>query len=50
MRKEIKKIGRATGIVLTKEELKVYDLEIGDFIDLGDICKIKKRKTKNGKI
>lgn len=46
MRKEIKQWGDSAVIVLTKEDLKAYDLEVGDFIDLGDMCKVKKEVKK----
>lgn len=41
MRKEIKKWGDSVVIVLTKEDLKVYDLKAGDFVDISDLIKVK---------
>jgi len=41
MRKQIKKIGRAVGIILSKEELEVYKLAIGKIVDL-EITEVKK--------
>jgi hypothetical protein len=41
MRKQIKKIGRAVGIVFTKEELIVYKLAIGKIVDL-EVTEVKK--------
>ena len=46
MRKEIKQWGNSAGITLTKEDLKVYDAEIGDVIDISDIVIIKKKEGK----
>jgi hypothetical protein len=34
MRKEIKTYGNTNVIVLTKTDLKVYGLEVGDIVDL----------------
>ena len=34
MRKEIKKIGSSIGIIFNKEQQKVYDLKLGDVIEL----------------
>lgn len=52
MWKEIKKWGNSAVIILTKEELKVRKLEIGDVVNIGDLVKIKKMKrgNKNGRI
>lgn len=41
MRKQIKKWGDSAIIVLSPEDLKTYDLKIGDIIDISDIVKIK---------
>lgn len=46
MRKEIKKYGDSAVIVLTRADLKVYDLKIGDIVDIEDMVKIKKRGKK----
>ena len=46
MKKTIKKVGDSIGIIFNKEEAQIYNISVGDVIDLGDIV-IKKRK--NGK-
>ena len=33
MRKKIKPIGTSQGIIITKEECKLYNLKIGDLIE-----------------
>ncbi len=48
MKKTIKKIGNSIGFTFNKEEQKIYDMEVNDIIDLGDIIIIKKRSKKNG--
>lgn len=44
MWKEIKKWGNSAVIILTKEELKVRKLKIGDVVNIGDLVKIKKNE------
>lgn len=46
MRKEIKRIGNSAGIILSQEEMKVYDLKIGDFVEVDEIIKVGKSKKK----
>jgi len=46
MWKEIKKWGNSAVIILTKEELKIRKLKIGDAVDIGDLVKMKKQKDK----
>ena len=46
IRKQIKKIGNSAGIILTKEELRLRRLKIGDVIDISDIVKIKSGSNK----
>lgn len=41
MRKEIKQWGNSAVIILTTEDLKVYDLKAGDFVDISDLIKVK---------
>lgn len=43
MRKEIKQYGNSAVIVLDSEDMKVYQLKIGDILDI-EICKINKDK------
>jgi len=45
MRKELKKWGDSVVIVISPEDLKVYGLEIGDFIDIPNIIKIKEKES-----
>jgi len=45
MLKEIKKYGNTSVIVLTKEELKLRNLKIGDLINI-DIKRVKAGKKK----
>lgn len=40
MRKELKKWGDSVVIVLSPEDLKVYNLDVGDFIEIGKIEKV----------
>lgn len=42
MKKIIKKIGNSVGIILDREDCKIYNLKLGDFIDV-EVCKIKKK-------
>jgi len=46
MRKEIKKWGDSNVIVLTKDDLKVWNLREGDIIDIPDIVVVKRRGAK----
>lgn len=46
MRKEIKQWGDSAVIVLTREDLKLYGLQIGDIVELDDIVKIQKEGKK----
>jgi antitoxin component of MazEF toxin-antitoxin module len=47
MKTQIKKWGDSKVIVLSSEFLKYMDLELGDWIDISDIIKLKKKQ--NGK-
>ena len=49
MRKMIKKWGNSAGIVLTVEDLKLWDLKIGDVIDISDIVVVKKKRGEKKK-
>jgi antitoxin component of MazEF toxin-antitoxin module len=44
MRKEIKKWGNGAGIFLSGKELKLYNMDVGDIIDLTLIMIKRKRK------
>jgi len=44
MKTQIKSIGTSKGIILSKEFLKFHDLELGDWIDISDIIKVRKQK------
>lgn len=44
MKKVIKKIGNSLGIIFDKEDCKIYNLKIGDVIDLDDIVLEEKNK------
>ena len=46
MRKQIKKWGNGSGVFLSKSELELHSLKIGDIIDIGDPIIIKKKKKK----
>lgn len=46
MRKEIKKWADSRVIVLTKEDLKAYDLREGDIVEIPEIKLIKRRGMK----
>lgn len=46
MRKEIKKWGDSNVIVLTKDDLKVWNLREGDIVDISDIVVVKRRGAK----
>ena len=53
MRKRIKKWGNASGILLSREDLELYGLKIGDIVDL-EFVKVnksiqKKKPVKKGK-
>jgi len=42
MKTQVKKYGDSKVIVLTPEFLKYHDLNVGDWIDISDIVKVKK--------
>lgn len=44
VRKEIKRWGNSCVIVLTREDLKLYNLEVGDVLDISNFVVIKKNK------
>lgn len=48
MKKIIKKWGDSAVIILTPEELKIYNIKIGDILEL-EINKYKPEKQKHGK-
>lgn len=51
VRKEIKKWGNSAVIILTKDDLKVRGLKIGDIVDIADLVKVqlkKKERKKHG--
>ena len=43
MKKVIKKIGTSIGVIFNKEEAKIYDLEVGDIVDLNDLVKVEEK-------
>jgi hypothetical protein len=47
--KKIIKIGNSYGIVLTKFEIEARHLEVGDYIDVGDLVRIRKGNKPGGK-
>jgi hypothetical protein len=44
MKKIIKRIGDSVGVIFNKEDVEVYNLHIGDVIDLKEIVKVKREK------
>ncbi len=34
MKKKIKKVGTSLGLYFTKEETQIYDLEVGDIVEI----------------
>ena len=49
MKKQIKQYGNSLIITFDKEDIDFYNLEVGDWIDLDDIIKVKqlpKNQTK----
>ncbi len=46
MKKIIKKIGNSLGIIFDREDCNIYELKVGDVIDLDDILVLKTRKIK----
>lgn len=46
MKTQIKTIGTSKGIILSKEFLKFYGFEEGDWVDISDIIKVNKPETK----
>jgi antitoxin component of MazEF toxin-antitoxin module len=46
MRKEIKQWGDSAVIVFTKEDLRLYNLQVGDIVELDDMVKIQKEGKK----
>ena len=49
MKKEIKRIALGLGIFFNSEERKLYNLEVGDVIDL-DMGKVTKIKVEQGRV
>ena len=41
---QIKKRGDSKVLVLSKEFLKYMELDVGDFVDIADIVKLKEKK------
>jgi hypothetical protein len=41
MKKVIKRIGNSIGIIFDREDCKIYDLKIGNIIELDDKCLVK---------
>jgi len=46
MRKQIKRIGNSSGIIFSLEDMKGYNLKVGDFIDISDLVKVGSSKKK----
>ena len=46
MKKKVMKIGTSKGIIFTKNECDIYNLELGDIVDLRDIFITKKKWVK----
>jgi antitoxin component of MazEF toxin-antitoxin module len=46
MRKQIKKWGDSFVIILSPEDMKGYDLKLGDIVDVSDMVKIKRKEKK----
>jgi len=44
MKKVIKKIGNSLGIIFDKEDCKIYNLNVGDVVDISDLVKDKETK------
>ena len=44
MKTQIKRIGTSKGVIFSKEFLKYMDLELGDWVDIADVVKVKKEK------
>jgi len=42
MKTQIKKIGTSKGIIISKEMMAYHELEVGDWVDIADIVKVKK--------
>ena len=46
MNKKIKQYGNSAIILLDREDLEYYGLKIGDWVNIDDIVKIKKKRKK----
>ena len=46
MKKKVMKTGMSLGVIFTKPEREVYNIEEGDVIDIGDIVVTKKKGGK----
>lgn len=45
MKKTIKRVGSSKGIIFNKEDCGIYDIDLGDVVDLGDIIVHKRKKS-----
>ena len=44
MKKIIKRYGCSNVIILTREDMEIHKLKVGDVIDISDITKVRSRK------
>lgn len=45
MKKQIKKYGNSKVIILTAEELRFFDADVGDYLDISDSVKVFRNKS-----
>ena len=46
MKKIVVKQGSSLCVIFTKQEREIYNIDVGDIIDIGDIIIIKKKEVK----
>ncbi len=49
MKKRIIKTGTSLGTIFSKQEREIYNIEVGDIIDMGEIIVIKNKKRRKKK-
>ena len=49
MKKIVGKVGSSIGIIFSKKECEIYEIKLGDILDLSDMRVIQNKKNKNDK-
>jgi len=49
-KKVVRHIGDCVGIYFTRDEAKLHNIEVGDYLDLSDVVLIKNKKKKKEEV